>query len=132
MKALWSRLANDTRGAGAVEFALSAGILFTLLIGLAQIGILFMANAGLQNAVGEGARHATIYPIPSDSAIISKVNAGRFGLNGAYVTGPTVAHGTDNGVPYAEVTMSYAVPLNFLFFTTPPVTLTETRRAFTY
>jgi len=128
LRALW----RDSRGVGALEFALSSGILLLLLVGMAQIGILAIANAGLQNAVGEGARLATISPTPSDSTIISRINAKRFGLISSRITGPTIAHGTDNGTPYVDVTMSYSVPLNFVFFTTPAVTLTETRRAFTY
>lgn len=132
MRAALRRLPADERGASAVEFALSATILLTLLIGLAQVGTLFMANAGLQHAVGEGARLATISPSPSDSTIIARINAERFGLNSTYVTGPSITHGTDNGAAYTQVTMSYAVPLNFVFFTSPPVTLTETRRAFNY
>jgi Flp pilus assembly protein TadG len=114
-----------------VEFALSAGILMFLLVGMAQVGMLFMANAGLRHSVGEGARLSTIYPAPSDSTIIAKVRATRFGVNSGNVTaGPTVTHGTENGASYTQVSMTYSVPLNFIFFQIPGVTLTETRRAF--
>jgi Flp pilus assembly protein TadG len=132
MKIMVARLLRDARGSSSVEFALSAGILLVMLIGIAQVGILFMANAGLQHAVAEGARYATIYPTPSDTQLISKVNTKRFGLNATYLTGPTVTHGVDDGSKYTEVTMSYAVPLNFIFFQAPAVTLTETRRSFVY
>ena len=130
MKALMRKLLGDAQGAAAIEFALSAAIILTLLIGSVQIGILFMANAGLRHAVGEGARYSTIYPMPSDSAIIAKVNGTRFGMNSSRITGPTVTHGTQSGASYTEVSMSYSVPLNFVFFSTSPITLTETRRAF--
>jgi hypothetical protein len=89
-----------------------------------------MANAGLRHAVGEGARLSTISPLPSDTAIIARVTAKRFGLQSSRITGPTISHGTENGVNYTEVTMSYSVPLNFVFFSSAPLTLTETRRAF--
>lgn len=131
MKAVLRKLITESRGAAVVEFALSASIIIGLLIGITQIGILFMASAGLRQAVGEGARFATIFPTPDDPAIIAKVNAKKFGLNSAYITGPTVTRGTDNGVSYVEVSMSYAVPLNFVFYSKPTVTLTATRRAFT-
>jgi Flp pilus assembly pilin Flp len=129
---LVKKLAANARGATAVEFALSAGILVLMLVGLAQVGILFMANAGLRHAVGEGARLSTIYPTPSDSTILAKVTSTRFGVNPAYIsTGwPKVTHGTENGASYTEVSMQYSVPLNFVFFQIPGVTLTETRRAF--
>lgn len=130
MRARLRKFATDAKGAAAVEFALSGGIILMLLIGIAQVGIIFMANAGLRHAVGEGARYSTIYPTPSDTAIIAKVNARRFGLSSAYITGPTVTHGTQNGASYTEVSMSYSVPIRFLFVSPTSVTLTETRRAF--
>lgn len=131
MRRLVKRLAADARATSAVEFALSAGILMLVLVGLAQVGILFMANAGLRHAVGEGARLSTIFPTPSDSTIVAKVASTRFGVNPAYITaGPTVTHGTENGASYTQVSMSYSVPLNFVLFSVPAVTLTETRRAF--
>jgi hypothetical protein len=42
----------------------------------------------------------------------------------------TVTQGVSAGTDYADISMSYQVPLDFVFFTTPPVTLTGSRRAF--
>lgn len=124
------KLIHDRRGASAIEFALAVPVLITLIIGILQLGILFAANAGLQQAVEEGARYATIYPSPSDSAITARVTDSKFGLDSSHITGPTVSHGTSDGVGYVDVSMSYAVPLNFVFFETSPVTLNHTRRAY--
>ena len=123
-------LRHDQRGASAVEFALTVPILLTLIIGILQIGMLFFANAGLQQAVETGARYATTYPTPSDSAITAKVTASKFGLKSAYITGPSVSHGVTNGVKYVDVTMSYAFPVNVIMFHMDPVTLSHTRRAY--
>lgn len=125
-------LRRDQRGAAAVEFALIAPALLTFIVGIAQLGTLFMANAGLRNAVAEGARLAAVFPMPEDDEILTRIDEREFGLRADLITEPTITHGTDaNGVPYADISMSYAVPLNFIFFETPPVTLTETRRVFT-
>jgi Flp pilus assembly protein TadG len=122
---------QNERGASAVEFAIAVPVLLILIIGIIQLGILFMANAGLQQAVEEGARYATIYPSPDSSAIIARVNDRRFGLDAANVTGPSVTPGTtSDGINYVDVTMSYSAPLNFVFFETDPVTLSHTRRAY--
>jgi hypothetical protein len=48
----------------------------------------------------------------------------------AHMTIPAPARGTSNGVPYVDVSMSYSAPLNFIFFTTQPVQLRQTRRAY--
>lgn len=130
MRLVW-QLLSDRRGASAVEFALAAPVLLIMIIGMAQMGILFQANAGLQHALGEAARFATINPTPSDTALIAKANAKRFGLISSRITGPSVAHGTNSGAAYVDLTMSYSVPLNFVLFTGPSVTLSATRRAYT-
>lgn len=127
-----SRLKGETRGAAALEFALVAPALILFIIGIAQFGVMFMANNGLRNAVGEGARYATIYPRPTNAQISQRVTDGRFGLNPARITGPTYTSGVSAGTEYVDITMSYTVTPDFIFFTLPPMTLTETRRAFVY
>ena len=123
---------SDARGASAVEFALAAPVLIAFIIGIGQLGMLFYANADVRNAVAAGARHASIYPRPDDAAVIARINQRVAGLDRTRIAGPTVARGTDSsGNDFADITMSYAVPLDFIFFRTPPVTLTERRRVFT-
>lgn len=130
MNRLIRRLRRSEAGAAAVEFALLAPALILMIIGIAQLGILFMSNAGLRNALAEGARYATIYPRPTDAQIQQRITDRRFGLKPANVTTYPIVHGTSNGANYADIKLSYSVPLNFIFFNLPPVTLTETRRAF--
>ena len=48
------------------------------------------------------------------------------------ITGPTYTSGVSAGTEYVDITMSYTVTPDFIFFTLPPMTLTETRRAFVY
>ena len=91
-------LGRDRRGATAVEFALIAPVLIAFLLGVAQLGVLFFANAGLQNALAEGARLATIFPRPSEAAVAAKITQQRFGLDPARLTDPSFAYGTTNGM----------------------------------
>ncbi len=123
-------IAQDQRAVAAVEFAMAAPLLIAMMLGILQMSMMFFANAGLQQAVEAGARYATIYPSPSDAQIIAKVSARQFGLDASRITGPSVSHGTANGVKYVEVTMAYAMPSTFVFFQTSPLTLTHTRRAY--
>ncbi len=120
----------NRRGAAALEFAFAAPILLTFIIGIAQLGILFFANSGLKSAVGEGARYATIYPRPSDEQIIARINDRRFGLDPTYLSAPTITSCVSNGRNCIDIQVSYSAPVDFLFFQTPPLTLTERRRVF--
>ena len=126
------RLLRSDRGIGAVEFALIAPVICAFIVGVAQLGMLFFANAGLQSAVAEGARLATIFPRPSNELIIQRITDQRFGLDPAYITAPTVNDFEVNGRDYKEISMRYQVPLDFIFFQTSPVTLVANRRVFVY
>ena len=124
------KLGRSESGAAAVEFALILPALVMLIVGVAQLGILFMANAGLRNAVAEGARYATIYPRPTDAQIRQVITDSRFGLDPARLATPAIARGVSAGTDYADITMTYTVPMDFIFFSVPSVTLVESRRAF--
>ena len=130
MKHMLRCIRHDRRGASAVEFALTIPVLLTMIIGILQLGMLFQAKAGLQQAVETGARYATTYPNPSDTEITAKISSSRFGLKSAYITGPTLTHGTVNGVKYVDVSMSYAFPVNLIMFRMDAVTLSHSRRAY--
>ena len=124
------RISRDEHGASVVEFAFAAPVVLAMIMGILQIGTMFFANAGLKQAVESGARYATLYPNPTDVQIIAKVSSNRYGLIASRITGPSVSHGTTGGAKYVEVTMAYAVPLDFVFFQTDPITLSHTRRAY--
>ena len=130
MKRLLAGFRSDSRGAAIIEFAFVAPVLILFLIGIARFGILFMANAGLRSAVQEGARCATIFPRPTDAQIKQRITSSRFGLDPANLTAATVTYGISNGAHYADIRMTYTVPMNMIFFSLPAVTLVEQRRAF--
>ncbi|MFL6844104.1 MAG: TadE/TadG family type IV pilus assembly protein [Allosphingosinicella sp.] len=125
-------LRRDQRGIGAVEFALVAPVLITFIVGISQMGKLFFANADMHNAVAAGARVAAVWPVPGDDAIIAAIHDRLVRTGAAAKTHATITHGTDsNGNAYADITMTYTVPLDFIFFEVPAVTLHDTRRIFT-
>ena len=126
------RLARETKGAAALEFALATPVLVTFIVGIAQLGILFMANNGLDSAVAAGARYATIYPRPSDTQIQALIASERWGLDPANMTTPVITHGTTTNNNWVRISTSYNVDLNFVFFTINDVTLSETRTAWVH
>ena len=117
---------KDQDGAAVVEMALALPIILTLIYGIFQLGVIFAANAGMQHALGEGARYATLYPSPTDSQIKTKMEGKIFGTKvGSFtVADPT---GTAN---YKDLQVSYTVTPNFLFFKLPAVTLVRTKRVY--
>ena len=129
MMNLLRKLLKDERGANAVEFAIAVPILTLMIYGIFTIGMLFQANAGLQHALGEAARYATIYPTPSDTDIQTRITSSKFGLNGGTLQ-PPVIDNTQLANGYKTITLTYTRPTNFLFFQGPTVTLTRSKRVY--
>lgn len=127
------RLRWDDRGAAAIEMALALPILVSMIYGLFQVGLLYQANAGMQHALGEGARLATLYErytsnnVPTDAAIKSRMTSKLFGKgDGAFTVADPVT-----GTGYKDLQITYSKKMNFIFFNGPTITLTRTKRAYT-
>lgn len=124
-----TKLLNNSRAASAMEFALVAPVFILFIIGIAQLGLIFLANAGLHNALAQGARHATLFPRPTEAEVRTRVNAAKFGLNPASLSQPVVNYNTAVTPNFADVQMSYTTNLNFIVFR-KSVTLTQRRRVY--
>jgi len=108
-----------------MEFALAVPILVSLIWGLFQVGLIFEANAGVQHALGQAARTATIWPTPADATLQAQITSAKFGVaNGTWST-PTIS--SDAATKTKTITVSYSQPTNFLFFSGPTVTITKSK-----
>ena len=123
-------LRSDQRGAATIEMAIALPTLVLFIWGIFQVGVAFQAKAGMQHALGEGARLATLYPKPDDSVIVSRMSDKVFGMNVGTFSTPTVT--TPTGCATCRVlTVSYTVTPNFLLFNGPPITITRTKQVYT-
>lgn len=123
-------LRRDERGAAAIEMAIAVPILTLFLWGIFQIGIAFQASAGMQHALGEGARYATIFPTPTNDQLKAKINAKVFGVGVGTFSTPTVTDAVDN--TYKDMSVTFTMPTNFLFFNGPNISLTRSKRVYVY
>lgn len=128
------KLRRNDDGSAAVEFAIAVPVLVSFLYGFFTLGLLYQANAGLQHALGEAARFATLYieandGPPSDSEIEARIAATDFGLSGGTLETPQI----DNSAiadGYKTITLTYSRPTDFLFFPGPTVTVTRSKRVY--
>lgn len=133
------RIARDRRGASAIEFALVLPVLVLFIYGTFVFGQLFEANAGMQHALGEGARYANLCLNPSPTTgcsvatndqIRTRMTNSFFGsAMGSFAT-PTVTDGP-SGSNYKTLSVTYTMPMNFIFFRLPNVTLTQSKQVYT-
>lgn len=122
---------RDERGAAIIEFAISIPIMTLFMWGIFQFAMILEAQAGMQHALGEAARYATIYPTPTDTQIQAKITSAKFGLgNGTWST--PVIDNTHAGSPdyYKVITVQYSQPTNFLFFAGPTITFTKSKTVY--
>ena len=124
-----AQLLRSNEGAAAVEFAIALPVLVVMMWGFFQFGMLFEGNAAMQHALGQGARAATLYDpatsthIPTDDSIKTAMT------NSKFASGVTVNDPTD-GTNYRDLSVSYQMPLNFVFFNGPTVTLSASKRVY--
>ena len=130
---LLKALKRDESGVAVIEIAIVLPILILFIYGIFQIGILFQANAGMQHALGEGARFATLCRpvtggcnIASDAEIKARMNGVVFGTKPGTFTIPDPT--TVNRV--MTLTVNYTQPTNFLFFAGPTIALSRQKRVY--
>lgn len=131
------RLRKNEDGAAVVELAISLPVLVTLIYGIFECSQLYEANAGMQHALGEGARYATLCipdssvttgcDLPTDTNIKARENAKLFGPYGGSFNVSDVVDGTN----IKTLTITYTRTMNFLFFTGPTITLTRSKQVYT-
>jgi Flp pilus assembly protein TadG len=128
---------RDEQGTAAVEMAIGLPILVTMIYGIFTLGQLFAANAGMQHALGEGARYGNLClsvtngtcTLPTSTAIGTKVSQRLFSAKGGTFDTPSVTKTTANS-GYVTVTVGYHQTLNFIFFTGPTVNLSQSKRVY--
>lgn len=134
---LLKRLRTSEDGAAVVELALSLPVLVTLIYGIFECSQLYEANAGMQHALGEGARYATLCipnssnttgcDLPTDANIKARENAKLFGPYGGTFNVADVVDGTN----IKTLSITYTRTMNFLFFTGPTITLSRSKQVYT-
>ena len=127
----FKNIRRDERGVAMIEMAFALPILLLFVFGIFQFGVILQANAGIQHALGEGARYATLYPKPSDSLIQSKMANEVFGLNVGTFNAPTVTTPASSACTNCRLlTVNYTVTPNFIFFSGPQITLVRSKRVY--
>ena len=134
------QLRRDERGTAIIEMAIALPTLILFLYGIFQVGVAFQAKAGMQHALGEGARLATLCynptvddgcSVPSDDEIKERIEDRVYGTKVGIFTEPTVTDGTTpEGKEFKTLTVTFTMVPNYLFFNGPPVNITETKRVY--
>lgn len=121
-------IARDRRGAAVIEMAFALPALVVMIWAIVQLGLVFRAMSGIQHALGEGARFATIYPQPDNDAIEAKITDAVYGIGpGTFQIKDPVA-GSADGSAYLDLEVTYTQATDLLIVPGPTITVSRSKR----
>jgi hypothetical protein len=133
---LRTRLRRDDGGAAAIELAFGFPVLIMLIWLIFQLGLVFRANSGIQHSLGQGARFATLFPTPANTAIKTKMDEAVYGIGpGTFdmevddpADDPATPTVDESKAGYKDLTVTYTQQTNLLLAPGPTVNLTKRKR----
>jgi len=122
------RLKSDERGAAVIELAFALPTLIIMLWALVQLGLVYRAMSGIHHGLGEGARMATLYPMPQSNTIKSRISAAVYGIGPGHFTINEPVEGKADGADYMDLKVSYTQDTDLLLIPGPTITVTRSKR----
>ena len=124
------KLIRNNHGAAVIETAFALPILILFIWILLQLGLVFRASSGIQHALGEGARAATVWSVAgvNAAAIKAKVEAEVYGTGPGTFTVPLPTAGTGCDSQCLDVTVRYSQNTDLLFFPGPTIDIEHSKR----
>jgi Flp pilus assembly pilin Flp len=125
---LFKRLRTNESGAAVVEMAFAFPVLIMLIWMIVQLGLVFRAMAGIQHALGEGARLATIWPVPDVEDIQERMDEAVYGIGPGDFDIPEPESGIADGSAYLDLEVTYTQPTDLLIIPGPTIEVSRTKR----
>jgi hypothetical protein len=122
------RLAANDRGSAAIETAFALPILIMLLWMIIQLGLVFRAMSGIQHALGEGARAATLWPVPDQDTITTRMEEAVYGIGPGNFEVDPPAPGTADGSDYLDLRVTYTQETSLLLLPGPTIDVSRSKR----
>ena len=131
------RLKKSERGAAAVEMAFALPVIVVMLYMFVQLGEVYRAMAGIQQALGQGARYATLCLNPSATgcSVPAKDAVRTTMLSSVYGVGPgsfdaTVSdlQSTGSTGKYYDLRVTYTQATSLLIFPGPTINVARSKR----
>ena len=134
---VFRRLTRDQEGAAAVEMAFAIPVLVIMLWAFVQLAEVYRALAGIQQALGQGARYATLCASanntngcspPSTASVKTMIQNSVYGIGPGTFTVNDPTSGTSGNASYYDLTVSYTQPTDLLMFPGPTINVSRSKR----
>jgi Flp pilus assembly protein TadG len=134
---LFRRLTRDQEGAAAIEMAFAIPVLVIMLWSFVQLAEVYRAVAGIQQALGQGARYATLCATasstngcspPSTASVKTDIQNSVYGIGPGTFTVSDPTTGSDGTGSYYDLKVTYSQSTNLLMFPGPTINVTRSKR----
>ena len=129
-------IGTNEKGAAAIEMAFALPILILMLWMFVQLAEVYRAVAGIQQALGQGARYATLClnpsssgcSVPTASSIKTQIQSSVYGVGPGTFTVSDPVSGTSGSAAYFDLTVSYTQATSLLLFPGPTINVSRSKR----
>lgn len=130
------RITRDERGVAAIEMAFALPVFIILIWMFVQLAQVYRAMAGIQQALGQGARYATLClnpaatgcAAPTAASIKDEITNSVYGIGPGTFTVTDPASGTAGTSKYYDLTVNYSQPTSLLLLPGPTITVSRSKR----
>ena len=123
-------LKDNESGATVIEMAFGLPILILMIYMLVQLAEVYRAVAGMQHALGEGARYATLWPTPEADDIKDRIEESVYGIGpGEFTVDPPEIESDGSATGnYYDLQVTYEQDTNLLLIPGPDIAVTRSKR----
>ena len=125
---LLRKIKRNEDGAAVIEMAFALPILILVLWMIVQLGLVFRAMSGIQHALGEGARTATLWPVPDHDTIEDRMEDAVYGIGPGDFTIEEPVEGTADGSDYLDLEVTYTQETSLLLVPGPTISVSRSNR----
>ena len=122
------KLARDEAGAAVIEMAAALPVLIMLIWMVVQLGLVFRAMSGIQHALGEGARAATLWPVPETEDIEDRMEQAVYGIGPGDFDIEAPVEGSADGSDYLDLEVTYTQDTDLILMPGPTITVSRSKR----
>ena len=130
------RLCSDERGVAALEMAFALPVFVLLIWMLMQLAFVYRAVSGIQQALGQGARYATLCVNPTATGCSSpnadqikdRINESVYGIGPGDFTVSDPVSGVSGTSRYFDLTVRYTQETDMLMFPGPTISVSRSKR----
>jgi hypothetical protein len=128
MRLLPKKLRRDEGGAAVIELAFGLPVFIMLIWMIVQLGLVFRAMSGIQHALGQGARAATLWPVPDNQTVLDAMNDAVYGVGPGHFDITEPVEGTADGSDYIDLQVTYSQNTDLIILPGPTISVTRSKR----